>query len=61
MSGTVVPFAHHPDLELVVDPGLLRVPEIFFDGARLDRPIAVVTDDYVRAASPRVAPIAVAS
>ncbi|WP_143078553.1 hypothetical protein [Nonomuraea pusilla] len=61
VSGAVLPFAHHPDLELVVDPGLLRVLEIFFDAARLERPLAVVTDDYVRAVSPRVAPIAVAS
>ncbi|MER7506632.1 hypothetical protein AB0L05_40095 [Nonomuraea pusilla] len=50
-----LPFVCHPDLELVVDPGLLRVPEIFFNAARLDRSIAVVTDDYVRVASIAVA------
>ncbi|SDM17271.1 hypothetical protein [Nonomuraea jiangxiensis] len=42
---------------LVADPALLRVPELFFNAARLDRSIALATDDYVKPAAPRIAPI----
>jgi Ala-tRNA(Pro) deacylase len=45
-SGTILPFSFHPDLELVVDPGLLEHPEIFFNAARLDRSLALNTQDY---------------
>ncbi|TCO46491.1 YbaK/EbsC family protein [Actinocrispum wychmicini] len=55
--GTVLPFAYHPDLELIADPTLLEFPELFFNAARLDRSMALVTKDYIRVASPRVAPI----
>jgi Ala-tRNA(Pro) deacylase len=61
VSGTVLPFSYSPDLELVADPTLLEVPEIYFNAARLDRSVALATDDYVRLASPRVAPITVAA
>src|SRR5687767_12122271 len=37
VSGTILPFSFHPELELVVDPGLLEHPEIYFNAARLDR------------------------
>lgn len=57
VSGTVLPFSYHPRLEVVADPSLLRAPELFFNAARLDRSIALATDDYVRLASPRIAPI----
>lgn len=57
VSGTVLPFSYHPRLELVADPALLRARELFFNAARLDRSIALATDDYVRLAAPRVAPI----
>jgi Ala-tRNA(Pro) deacylase len=60
VSGTVLPFSYHPRLELVADPALLQVPELFFNAARLDRSIALTTDDYARLAAPRVAPIAAA-
>jgi Ala-tRNA(Pro) deacylase len=40
---------------------LLDVPELFFNAARLDRSIALATDDYVRLAAPRIAPITIAS
>ncbi|EHR53863.1 hypothetical protein SacmaDRAFT_5749 [Saccharomonospora marina XMU15] len=59
MSGTVLPFSYHPRLEVVVDPALLEKPELFFNAARLDRSIALATEDYVRLAAPRVAPITV--
>ncbi len=61
VSGTVLPFSHHPRLEVIADPALLRVPELFFNAARLDRSIALSTDDYVRLASPRIAPITASS
>ncbi len=58
VSGSVVPFALHPDLDLVVDPDLLVHDEIFFNAARLDRSVALATDDYVGLAGPRVEVIA---
>ncbi|MFL6124526.1 YbaK/EbsC family protein, partial [Actinophytocola sp.] len=54
VSGTILPFSFHPDLELVVDPGLLTHAEIFFNAARLDRSLALDTRDYVRTADPKV-------
>lgn len=53
VSGTVLPVSYHSQLELIVDPGLLTAPELFFNAARLDRSMAVHTDDYVRLAKPR--------
>ncbi|GAA4631870.1 hypothetical protein GCM10023196_062950 [Actinoallomurus vinaceus] len=61
VSGTVLPFSYHPRLELVADPALLDAPELFFNAARLDRSIALATDDYVRLAAPRLAPITATS
>ncbi|MFG6201931.1 YbaK/prolyl-tRNA synthetase associated domain-containing protein [Nonomuraea sp. JJY05] len=58
MSGTVLPFSYDPRLELIADPALLDQPELYFNAARLDRSVALATDDYVRLAEPRVAPIA---
>ncbi|MFH8401926.1 YbaK/EbsC family protein [Streptomyces anulatus] len=58
VSGSVVPFAFHPDLDLVVDPDLLAHKEIFFNAARLDRSVALATEDYVGLAAPRVEVIA---
>jgi Ala-tRNA(Pro) deacylase len=58
VSGTILPFSFHPDLHLVVDPGLLVHPEIFFNAARLDRSLALSTADYVRLAEPTVVAIA---
>ncbi|MBW5420656.1 YbaK/prolyl-tRNA synthetase associated domain-containing protein [Streptomyces sp. BG9H] len=54
VSGSVVPFALHPDLDLVVDPDLLVHDEIFFNAARLDQSVALATTDYVGLAAPRV-------
>ncbi|MEU6409324.1 YbaK/EbsC family protein [Microbispora sp. NPDC046933] len=61
VSGTVLPFSYHPELEVIADPALLRMPELFFNAARLDRSVALATDDYVRLAAPRIAPITTAS
>jgi Ala-tRNA(Pro) deacylase len=54
VSGTVLPVSYHEQLELIVDPELLAVPELFFNAARLDRSIALSTEDYVRLTEPRV-------
>jgi Ala-tRNA(Pro) deacylase len=56
-SGTILPFSFHPELALVVDPGLLTHPEIFFNAARLDRSLALNTNDYRRIANPQIRPI----
>ncbi len=57
LTGTVLPFAYHPQLELVADPAVLAAPELYFNAGRLDRSVAVATEDYRRIAAPRVAPI----
>ncbi|MFI6902566.1 hypothetical protein ACIBKY_15015 [Nonomuraea sp. NPDC050394] len=46
---------HAPEgrTELVVDPALPAVPEIYFNAARLDRSMALCTKDYVLVAAPR--------
>jgi Ala-tRNA(Pro) deacylase len=54
VSGTVLPVSYHEQLELIVDPKLLEVPELFFNAARLDRSVALTTEDYVRLAQPRI-------
>ena len=56
--GTVLPFAFDPRLELIADPGLMAHDEIFFNAARLDRSMALKTEDYVRVAAPRFERIA---
>ena len=57
VSGTILPLSFHPALELVVDPGLLKHPEIFFNAGRLDRSLALNTQDYLRIADPQIRPI----
>ncbi|AZM49612.1 hypothetical protein DMB38_30975 [Streptomyces sp. WAC 06738] len=60
VSGTILPFSFDPDLELVVDPRLLEHPEIFFNAARLDRSLALNTQDYqdhLRRIGARIRPI----
>ncbi|MQA86288.1 MAG: YbaK/prolyl-tRNA synthetase associated domain-containing protein [Streptosporangiales bacterium] len=56
--GTILPFSFHSDLELVVDPAVPEHPEIFFNAARLDRSLALDTQDYLRIAGPLIHPIA---
>ncbi|ASF07323.1 hypothetical protein NBRGN_104_00700 [Nocardia brasiliensis NBRC 14402] len=58
VAGTILPFSFHPDLELIVDPGVLDIPELYFNAARLDRSMALRTGDYVRLAHPRTEKIA---
>ncbi|WP_426512216.1 YbaK/EbsC family protein [Dactylosporangium sp. McL0621] len=59
-SGTILPFSFHPDLTLVADPALLDHPELYFNAARLDRSLALNSEDYARLAEPRLAPITLA-
>lgn len=56
-SGTILPFSFHPDLTLVADPALLEHPELYFNAARLDRSLALNSEDYARLADPHLAPI----
>jgi Ala-tRNA(Pro) deacylase len=57
-SGSVLPFALNPSLELIVDPGLLTASALYFNAARLDQSIRLSATDYKRIACPRVATIA---
>lgn len=57
VTGTVLPFAVHPDVELVVDPGVLDQPRLYFNAARLDRSVSLATADYARIARPALHPI----
>jgi Ala-tRNA(Pro) deacylase len=56
--GTVLPFAFHPDLTLIVDPSITKQNELFFNAARLDRSMALRTSDYIAVAKPRIERIA---
>ena len=58
VAGSVLPFAFHPDLALIVDPSVTRQDELFFNAARLDRSMALRTSDYLAVASPRIERIA---
>jgi len=54
VTRTMLPISYHPQLQLIADPTLLTAREVFFYAARLDRSIALSTEDYVRLAAPRV-------
>jgi Ala-tRNA(Pro) deacylase len=54
VAGTVLPFAMTEELELLVDPMLTSAPEIYFNAARLDRSLALNTEDYLAIAKPRL-------
>jgi Ala-tRNA(Pro) deacylase len=58
VAGTVLPFALHEELELIVDPELLAHDTIYFNAARLDRSLALATADYTAIAKPLVEAIA---
>jgi Ala-tRNA(Pro) deacylase len=58
VAGTILPFAFSPELVLVVDPRVRAHEEIFFNAGRLDRSVALRTEDYVRIANPRFETIA---
>jgi Ala-tRNA(Pro) deacylase len=58
VAGTILPFTFSDELELIADPGIKAFPELFFNAARLDRSMALRTDDYLKIAEPRFEPIA---
>lgn len=58
VTGTVLPFAVDPEVELIADPGVLDQPRLYFNAARLDRSVSLATADYLRIAHPAVHPIA---
>jgi len=58
VAGTVLPFAFSDELILVADPGLKAHDELFFNAARLDRSLALSTEDYFSIANPRLEQIA---
>lgn len=58
VSGSIIPFSFHPELQLIVDPELLEQDEVFFNAARLDRSVALATEDYVTLAQPRIETVA---
>ena len=61
VAGTILPFSFNPELELIVDPALLKHDELYFNAARLDRSMALKTKDYIALARPRIEQIAVTS
>jgi Ala-tRNA(Pro) deacylase len=52
--GTILPFPLNSNLQLIVDPLLERSDEIFFNAGRLDRSVALKTEDYIAIAKPRL-------
>ena len=58
VSGSILPFSFHPDLQLITDPDLLVHTELFFNAARLDRSMVLSTRDYITVAKPRLGHIA---
>ena len=58
VSGTILPFSFHPELQLIVDPILLKNEEIFFNAARLNLSMALKTADYIKITKPRTEDIA---
>ncbi len=57
VTGTVLPFSYDDRLELIADPALLDCGELYFNAGRLDRSVALASDDYLRLADPRIARI----
>ena len=58
VPGTVLPFPMDPEVELLVDPGVLAQPHLYFNAARLDRSVKIDSADYAEVARPRVVAIA---
>lgn len=53
-AGTILPFAMNPEVELIADPALQDLEILYFNAARLDRSIALKTQDYFAIAKPRL-------
>lgn len=57
VAGTVLPFSFNPELELIVDPSLREHEYIYFNAAKLDESLKLLTSDYLRITNPRFEPI----
>jgi Ala-tRNA(Pro) deacylase len=55
VSGQVISYDER--LELIADPALLDHGELYFNAGRLDRSVALASEDYLRLAAPRIARI----
>jgi Ala-tRNA(Pro) deacylase len=58
VSGTILPFVFDPRLELIVDRSVAASQTMYFNAGRLDRSIALATEDYLRITKPQIATIA---
>lgn len=58
VAGTILPFSFHPDLQLIADPRIRESAELFFNAARLDRSMALRTEDFLAIATPRFESVA---
>jgi Ala-tRNA(Pro) deacylase len=58
VSGSIPPFSFNSELTLIVDKSLLAHDELFFNAARLDRSVALHTEDYLTLVCPLVERIA---
>ncbi len=61
VSGTILPFAFDPSLELIVDAGVAQSETMYFNAGRLDQSLALATADYLRLAKPHIERIALAA
>lgn len=59
VSGAILPFTFDPRLELIVDPAVAASRTMYFNAGRLDRSIALDTQDYLRIAKPQIADISI--
>ena len=57
VTGTILPFSYDERLELIADLALLDCGELYFNAGRLDRSVALASDDYLSLADPRIARI----
>lgn len=58
VAGTVLPFALNGGLDIVADPSLSELEQLYFNAARLDRSVALSTHDYFAIARPQMMKIA---
>ena len=58
LAGTILPFALGEPLEVMVDPAVAQSHVMYFNAGRLNRSIALNTQDYLRIASPRIERVA---
>jgi len=57
VTGTVLPFSYDERLELIADPALLDCGELYFNAGRLDRSVAVASEDFLRLGGPGISRI----